>query len=87
MSESYDHLRERAQNVDETRTSRRLREAVDKTLDPMEVPLDQINVANPELFKHQLIYPYFKRFAMKLGALLRRGQYGRIGRSLVTTTS
>ena len=61
MSESYDHLRERAQNVDETRTSRRLREAVDKTLDPMEVPLDQINVANPELFKHQLIYPYFKR--------------------------
>jgi cytochrome P450 len=40
---------------------RRRREAVDPDLDPYSLPLESINVANPQLFKLDLVGPYFKR--------------------------
>ncbi len=61
MSESYAHLRDRADASKGWKSSRRLRIPVDPDLDPYELPLEDINVANPELFRHQLVYPYFKR--------------------------
>ena len=40
---------------------RRRRDPVDASLDPFSIPLAQLNVANPQLFKEDLIWPYFKR--------------------------
>jgi cytochrome P450 len=43
------------------RSRRRRRDPVDANVDPYTIPLAQLNVANPELFKQDLIWPYFKR--------------------------
>jgi cytochrome P450 len=40
---------------------RRRRDAVDATIDPCALPLETFNVANPELFKADLVGPYFAR--------------------------
>ena len=61
MAGNFDHLRERAESSKDWRSSRRLRIPVDPSLDPYSIPLDDLNVANPELFKEQLIYRYFDR--------------------------
>ena len=55
------HLQERAQHSRNWRSSRRLRIPVDPNLDPYSLPLETFNVANPELFKHQLHDRYFQR--------------------------
>ncbi len=56
-----DHLHNRAQASQQWKSSRRLRIPVDPDLDPGDIPLESINVANPELFRQQLQYPYFQR--------------------------
>ncbi len=61
MSDSYAHLRERADAAKGWKSSRRLRIPVDPDLDPYALPLDSLNVANPELFRQQLVYRYFDR--------------------------
>jgi cytochrome P450 len=61
VNEYTAHLRERADAAREWRASTRQRIPVDPDLDPYSIPLDELNVANPELFKHQLVYPYFAR--------------------------
>ena len=40
---------------------RRRRDPVDPTIDPYAIPLESLNVANPELFKADLVGPYFAR--------------------------
>ncbi len=61
MAEGYEHLRERAESSKAWKSSRRLRIPVDADLDPYSIPLAELNVANPELFKEQLVYRYFDR--------------------------
>ncbi|MEM7080306.1 MAG: cytochrome P450 [Pseudomonadota bacterium] len=61
MSEFSAHLRERAEASKSWRTGTRSRTAVNAQTDPYALPLEEINVSNPELFKHQLVYPYFAR--------------------------
>ncbi len=61
MAESYHHLRERADASRGWKSARRLRIPVDPNLDPYDIPLGELNVANPELFRQQLVYRYFDR--------------------------
>lgn len=61
VEQNRDHLSARAQQSQGWKSSRRLRIPVDPTVDPYDLPLDTLNVANPELFKHQLHYRYFQR--------------------------
>jgi len=61
MAENVDHLHARAEAAKDWSSSRRLRIAVDPKLDPYDIPLADINVANPELFRQQLVYRYFER--------------------------
>ena len=58
---NYEHLRERARSAKGWVSSRRLRIPVDPDLDPYELPLDAINVANPELFRLDVVHRYFER--------------------------
>ena len=51
MAQTYDHLKERAESSKGWRSSRRLRIPVDPNLDPYDIPIDEINVANPELYR------------------------------------
>ena len=55
------HLRERASQAKRWNSSRRLRIPVDPSLDPYSLPIEALNVANPELFKQQLAFKYFQR--------------------------
>ena len=61
--DAYRPYREKAQEyVGATYQSRRRRrDPVDANADPYAIPLAQLNVANPQLFKQDLIWPYFKR--------------------------
>ncbi|MBM4204507.1 MAG: cytochrome P450 [Gammaproteobacteria bacterium] len=61
MAENYDHLRERARSVSGKSGRVRQRIAVDPSFDPWSVPLDELNVANPEIFRQELWPKYFKR--------------------------
>ena len=61
MAEQFDHLRERAVAAEEWKSGRRLRVPVDPDHDPYSIPIEELNVANPELFRLQLAYPYFER--------------------------
>ena len=63
MNSTYANLREKAQGIKAARhvSRRRQRWPVDLNLDPATIPLDEVNVANPELFKHDLVHPYFAR--------------------------
>jgi cytochrome P450 len=61
--DAYRPYREKAQEyVGSTYQSRRRRrDPVDAAIDPYSIPIAQLNVANPVLFKEDLIWPYFKR--------------------------
>ena len=60
MSENAEHLRNRASSAGDYRSSRRLRLAPDpRPVD--EIPIEELNVANPELFRLQLSFDYFRR--------------------------
>jgi cytochrome P450 len=61
--DAYRPYREKAQEyVGSTYQSRRRRrDPVDAAIDPFSIPIEQLNVANPVLFKEDLIWPYFKR--------------------------
>ena len=61
--DAYRPYREKAQEyVGSTYQSRRRRrDPVDAAIDPYSIPIGQLNVANPVLFKEDLIWPYFKR--------------------------
>ena len=63
MNESYTSLKEKAADIKRSgRVSRRRqRIPIDVDLDPYQLPLDEINVANPELFKHNVFERYFMR--------------------------
>jgi hypothetical protein len=61
MAESYEHLRERARAVTGKSGRVRQRIPVDAAFDPWSVPLDELNVANPEIFRHELWPKYFQR--------------------------
>ncbi len=62
MSESsYEQLRERAAEVSGRSGQRRKRVPIDPQLDPAMLPLDELNVANPEIFRHDVWGKYFKR--------------------------
>ena len=57
----FDSLREKAQQAPSTRSRRRTRVPIDPGLDPRDIPLHELNVANPELFRAEAMWPYFKR--------------------------
>ena len=61
MASNYDHLRQRAQAVSGKSGRVRQRIPVDANFDPYSVPIDTLNVANPEIFRHELWPAYFKR--------------------------
>ena len=61
MAENIDHLKARADQSKGWKSSRRLRIPVDPDLDPYDLDLADLNVANPELFRQQLVYRYFRR--------------------------
>ena len=61
MAENTEHLLERADAAKGWKSSRRMRIPVDPDLDPMDIELSELNVANPELFRQQLVYRYFDR--------------------------
>ena len=64
MAESISHaqhLRNRAEAAKDWVSARRVRIPVDPNVDPYELPLATLHVANPELFKHQIVYRYFAR--------------------------
>ena len=61
MTPDYAHLRARAAAVAGRSGRVRQRIAVDPDFDPYSVPLDQLNVANPEIFRHELWPKYFRR--------------------------
>ncbi len=59
------------------RSRRRRRDPVDPTIDPYAIPLDELNVANPELFKADLVGPYFERLRAEAPVhFCRDSQYG-----------
>ena len=59
-SQNVDHLQARADEAKQWQSSRRLRIDPDER-DPYDIPLDELNVANPELFRTQGAYKYFQR--------------------------
>ena len=60
MSENVTHLRERAESAQGWQSQRRMRIPPDER--PVaEIPLAELNVANPELFRTQQAYEYFDR--------------------------
>ena len=63
MNSAYANLREKAQSIKAAKhvSRRRQRWPIDLNADPSKIPLDQLNVANPELFKHDAFAPYFAR--------------------------
>jgi cytochrome P450 len=62
-ADAYDAYREKARQYIGAQYSsrRRRRDPVDPGIDPYSIPLARLNVANPVLFKEDLIWPYFKR--------------------------
>ncbi len=63
MSEQshFDALRKKAEQAPTSPSRRRLRVPVDPGLDPDAIPLEELNVANPELFRLEAMWPYFDR--------------------------
>ncbi len=77
----FDSYRTRAQAERATPgkhpTSRRLRHPADPEIDPYGIPLDELNVANPELFKSDAVFPYFRRLREEAPVhYCRSSQYG-----------
>ncbi len=60
MADNVQHLRARAESATQFKSSRRLRIEPDPR-DPYDIPLDELNVANPELFRTQKAFRYFQR--------------------------
>ena len=63
MSDSYSSLKDKAAGIKQSGhvSRRRQRIPIDVDLDPYQIPLAEINVANPELFKHDVFDRYFAR--------------------------
>ncbi len=61
MNEFKAHLVEKREASKNWQSSARKRIPVDPGIDPYTLPLAEINVANPELYRHQLVYPYYQR--------------------------
>lgn len=61
MPGEYQHLLDRAQERGQYEGIRRSRIPLDANADPWVIPIEQLNVANPELFKHNLHADYFTR--------------------------
>ena len=61
MASNYPSLEQRVQKSGDYVGRRRRRVAIDPAENPYDLPLDAINVANPELFKHDAFGRYFKR--------------------------
>lgn len=59
-TDNVTHLKDRAGDAKQWRSSRRLRMTPDSR-DVYDIPLQEINVANPELFKTQSAFRYFQR--------------------------
>ena len=61
--DAYRPYREKAREYEGVsyQSRRRRRDPVDASVDPYSIPLARLNVANPQLFKEDLIWPYFKR--------------------------
>tara|TARA_A100001037_G_scaffold301671_1_gene331695 strand:- start:4441 stop:5763 length:1323 start_codon:yes stop_codon:yes gene_type:complete len=57
----YAKLRAKAANQVAYRSKRRQRIPVDQDLDPRTIPLAELNVANPELFRLDAFWAYFER--------------------------
>ena len=79
MSSAYESLREKAQGIraSQRQSRRRQRFPVDLAIDPQDIPLDELNVANPELFKHDAFAPYFARLRVEAPVhYCRDSQYG-----------
>ncbi len=79
MSSAYESLREKAQGIRASRrqSRRRQRFPVDPDIDPKDIALDELNVANPELFKHDAFAPYFARLRAEAPVhYCRDSQYG-----------
>ena len=60
MTDNIAHLRDKAAGAEGWRSKRRLRVPPDPR-DPYDIPLAELNVANPELFREQKAYRYFQR--------------------------
>ena len=60
MSENVEHLKGRADAARQWKSSRRLRVPPDAR-DVEKIPLEELNVANPELFRSQKAFTYFQR--------------------------
>ncbi len=76
---AYRAYRDKAQEYVGTsyQSSRRRRDPVDPDVDPYAIPLGELNVANPQLFKEDLIWPYFKRLREEAPVhYCARSQYG-----------
>lgn len=77
QSDTHDHLRQRAEAAKAWKSSRRLRIPVDPDLDPYDLPLADINVANPELFRLDIVHRYFQRLREEAPVhFCRDSQYG-----------
>ncbi len=61
MPEQVEHLKDKAKDAAKWVSARRTRTPVDPGLDPYDIPLAAINVANPELYRHDVAGPYFRR--------------------------
>lgn len=61
MAMTYQNLLDRAAASGTYTSSRRLRIPLDPNQDPKTMPIDEINVSNPELFKQNLFAGYFAR--------------------------
>ena len=75
----YANLREKARGIRAARreSRRRQRWPIDPHADPWSIPLKEINVANPELFKHNLFEPYFARLRAEAPVhYCKASQYG-----------
>lgn len=60
MSENVEHLKGRADAARQWKSSRRLRVPPDAR-DVENIPIEELNVANPELFRSQKAFAYFQR--------------------------
>jgi cytochrome P450 len=79
MSDTYQSLRDRAADIKASgRVGTRFkRYPVDPDLNPYDLPLDDLDVANPELFKHGLFERYFERLRAEAPVhWCRSSQYG-----------
>lgn len=77
MAETYPHLRTRIEQSNAYKSGKRLRTPVDPKQDPWTMPIEEINVANPQLFKQNLFADYFARLRAEAPVhYCQESQYG-----------